>query len=96
MLDNNPNLEALQLSGCNDAVDDGVCGKIASLANLSMLDLSRAKQVTDEGLGHFENKKLPLQQLCVNGMTGISSVGLNFLIGSCTETLFDLEAAYLD
>lgn len=52
--------------------------------------------MTDEGLMHFEKKTLPLTSLFVNGLTGITSVGLNILIGSCFDTLVELEAALME
>lgn len=47
-------------------------------STLIFLDISFAKQVTDEGLAHFEDKVFPnFNSLCINGVTGITSVGLN-------------------
>jgi hypothetical protein len=39
---------------------------------------------------------MKIVSLFVNGLSNISSVGLNFIIGSCVETLVELEAALMD
>ena len=45
--------------------------------------MSFATHVTDEGMNHFKGKELPIDTLVVNGMTGITSHGLNDLIATC-------------
>jgi hypothetical protein len=44
----------------------------------------------------FEGKKFDLVSIVVNGLPKITSVGLAQLLGSCTETLVELEAALMD
>jgi hypothetical protein len=68
---------------------------ISKMKDLYFLDISYAKQVTDEGLAHFADKNLPIEHLCVNGVANISSAGLANLIDCCTETLIELEASML-
>ena len=79
MIDQNKSLTHIQLSGCNNGIDNEVMSNIAKLdQTLVFLDISFAKQVTDEGLAHFEDKVFPnFNSLCINGVTGITSVGLN-------------------
>ena len=70
--------------------------RIASLEHgLSFLDISYAEFVTDEGLSHFKGKNLPITKLFVNGLIGISSVGLGDLISACQENLKVLEASLM-
>jgi hypothetical protein len=93
----NNKLEELQLSGCINGVDNIVMGEIAQLTKtLSFLDISYCNLVTDEGLKHFADKTYPLISLVVNGLDNISSPALSAMIGSCTETLVELEAALMD
>lgn len=74
LLKNNPLLEDLQLSGCHNAVNDLSMKMIGDLKELTFLDISFAKMLTDKGLGHF-NKKTDwgLQTLIINGCEGITS-----------------------
>ena len=73
-------------------------GNIATLGEtLVFLDISYAKNVTDEGIKHFEGKTFPhFNSLYINGVTGISGVGLNQWLRSFTLSLIDLEAACCD
>ena len=73
-------------------------GNIAKLdTTLVFLDISYAKNVDDEGLKHFEGKVFPcFNSLSINGVTGISSVGLKNWLKSFSETLLDLEMALCD
>ena len=98
MIDQNKYLTHIQLSGCSKAVDDEVMGNIAKLdTTLVFLDISYAKNVTDEGLKHFEGKTFPcFNSLSINGVTGITSIGLKGWLKSFSETLLDLEAALCD
>jgi hypothetical protein len=91
---NNQQLEDLQVSGCPNAVDDSALRMISSLGSLQFLDISYSKKVTDAGMAHFANKKLPLNTLVINSCLGISSNGANTLISACSETLIDFEAAF--
>jgi hypothetical protein len=47
------------------------------------------------GMANFTGKTLPLNGIVVNGLYNISSLGLSQLIGCCTNTLVDFEAAFL-
>lgn len=97
LVKNNPQLEDLQLSGCHNAVDDVVMHKISSLNQLTFLDISYAKQLTDNGLICFKDKQSwGLQTLIINGVSGISSQGLGMLIQSCSPTLQEFEGSCLD
>ena len=64
--------------------------------NLEFIDVSYAKKITDVGLVHFASRTLPLTTLIVNGCNGITHAGLNAILNSCSKTLLDLEAAFLD
>lgn len=44
----------------------------------------------------FKGKELPIDTLIVNGMTSITSMGLNELLLSCFHTLRILEAAFMN
>ena len=64
---------------------------------LVFLDISYAKNVTDEGLKAFEGKVFPcFNSLNINGVTGITSIGLKNWLKSFSETLLDLEMALCD
>ena len=61
------------------------------------LDISYSKNVTDEGISHFENRHFPkFNSLSINGCTGITSKGLNLWLKSFAGTLLDLECALCD
>ena len=70
--------------------------RIATFENLTFLDISFAKNVTDEGLLHFRDKSLPISKLFVSGLTSISAIGLNDLIGCCKDSLRILEASLMN
>jgi hypothetical protein len=55
--------------------------------NLEFLDLSYAKMVTDEGLKSFSGKNFPITHLCLNGLSGVSGLGLQYPISACKDTL---------
>jgi hypothetical protein len=84
------------VSGCTHAVDDTSIRLISNLKDLKFLDFSFCKKVTDAGLVHFEEKKLPIQTLCLSGATGLGANGITAILNCCTATLVDFEAAYLD
>ena len=88
----------MQLSGCNNGVDDSVLALIAShlTGTLNFLDISYCKTITDEGLAHFSEKTYPLDSLVVNGCNGISGQGLKLMLNSFKDTLLELEAAFND
>jgi len=50
---------------------------------LTFLDISYAIKVTDEGMAHFKEKILPISKLFVNGLTGITHVGMTDLLHAC-------------
>jgi len=66
------------------------------MEQLTFLDVSFAKKITDAGLVHFSEKKLPLNALVLSGCSGISSAGLTAILKCCTSTLVDFEACYLN
>ena len=86
-LDTNPNLEYLQLSGCNLAVDNSVMKNIAKLQNLTFLDLSYCKNFDDDGIKAFEGNTYPIETLIINGCSGVSGPGLKMWVASCKKTL---------
>jgi len=47
------NLEQIQLSGCNNAVDDTAMKMISHQSKLEFIDISYCKKVTDSGLLDF-------------------------------------------
>ena len=98
LIDHNRNLSHVQLSGCNNGVDDSVLGLIAThlVNSLNFLDISYCKEITDEGLAHFSEKTYPLDSLIINGCNGISGAGLKQMLHSFKDTLLDLEAALND
>ena len=84
LLSNNKNsLQQLQCSNTSGAITDNVIDLLVQVPNLTFLDISYSKQVTDDGMACFKDKTLPIKKLFVNGMTGISAVGLTELINSC-------------
>jgi len=96
MVEKNPKLEEIQLSGCFNAVDDQLLMHIAGLhKTLTFLDISYATKVTDEGLKHFEAHQYELYSLIMNDLKKITSVGLSIMVGCCADTLLELEAALL-
>lgn len=78
------------------ALDDTSVRLLSNMKNLTFLDISYAKRVTDQGLVHFSDKKLPLETLIINGLSSISIAGLSAMLNCCTNSLLDLEAAFLD
>ena len=69
---------------------------ISNAPELKFLDVSFAKKVTDAGLVHFSEKKLPISCLVISGCSGISSAGITAMLKCCTDTLVDFEACFLD
>ena len=61
------------MSGCPNAVDDAALKLISGLNSLQFLDISYSKRVTDVGMAHFANKKIPINTLVINSCHGISS-----------------------
>jgi hypothetical protein len=56
---------------------------MSGLANLEFLDISYCKQVTDQGLVHFSDKKLPITSLVINGVQSVTSAGVAALLNCC-------------
>lgn len=52
--------------------------------------------VTDEGLKGFEGKKFPITHLCLNGLSSVTGVGLQYPIAACKDTLQIYEGALMD
>lgn len=50
---------------------------ISKLKDISFLDISYCKKITDAGMASFSGLVLPLTGIVVNGVTGISSLGLS-------------------
>lgn len=98
LIDNNKKLTHLQLSGCNNAVDDSVMTNIAKCLceTLELLDVSFCKKITDEGLAAFTGKTMPLDSLMINGCNGISGPGVKQFLHSFKDTLLDFEASLND
>jgi len=98
MVEKNPQLSYLQLSGCTEGVNDEVLDMIANrlTTTLNFLDISYCKRVTDEGLAHFNNKEIPLESLFINGVNGISGSAVKQMLHSVKDNLLDFEAALND
>ncbi len=98
LIDNNRKLTHLQLSGCNNAVDDSVMANIAKCLceTLELFDVSYCKKITDEGLAAFTGKTMPLDSLMINGCNGISGPGVKQFLHSFKDTLIDFEASLND
>jgi len=92
----NPSLTDIQASGCNLAIDDTSIRLISGLKGLTFLDISFCKKVTDQGFIHFQDKKLNIVTLVISGCSRVTNNGINAILSSCTDTLADFEAAYLD
>lgn len=85
MVKGNPNLEELQLSGCVNAIDDLAMKFIAESKQLTFLDVSYSKKLTDQGLMHFvggENTA-KLQSLIMNGCSNVTSAGMIQVLSAC-------------
>lgn len=96
MKNNGATLERFSASGCIDAITDNSVTEIANLGHyeeneksddvfvpsdkLNFLDISYAKQLTDEGLNAFKDKTIPLTHLCVNGLSMVTGAGLQWPI----------------
>jgi Leucine-rich repeat (LRR) protein len=53
---NNANLEYLQLSGCFQAIDDSSLRLISKLPNLTFMDISHSRSLTDKALEVYKDK----------------------------------------
>ena len=60
------------------------------------MDISFAKQVSDDGLQFFKNKNLPIKKLFINGLVKASNAGLTDILMACRPTLKILEAGFMD
>lgn len=52
--------------------------------------------VTDEGLKAFEGKQFPITHLCLNGLSSVTGVGLQYPILACKGSLQIYEGALMD
>ena len=96
LLKKNKGLELVQLSGCTNGVDDQAMHLFSKLEDLELLDISYCKKVSDAGTPPFGQVQLPITQLALNGVNGLSSAGVNNILTSCSGTLVDLELANMD
>lgn len=94
----NESLRRLQASNCQLALVDETVSLIANNASnkLEFLDISYGKMVTDEGLKAFEGKSLPINHLCLNGLSSVTGQGLAHPISACSSTLEIYEGALMD
>ena len=85
MVRGNPNLEELQLSGCINAIDDVAMRLIAQSNNLTFLDISYSKKLTDQGLMHFDGSEntAKLSSLIMNGCPSVTSAGMIQILSAC-------------
>lgn len=93
---NKDTLQQLQASNMPKAITNSIVDLISQASNLNFLDISHAKQVTDEGLLGFKERKMGIKKLFVNGLTAITAAGLTEVINSCKGSLRILEAALMD
>jgi hypothetical protein len=63
---------------------------------LNFLDISFAKQISDDGLQFFKNKQLPIRKLFINGLIKASNAGLTDIVIACRPHLKILEAGFMD
>jgi hypothetical protein len=97
MLQNNKaTLQQIQCSNIPHAVTNNIMDLVAWTPNLTFLDISYAKTLTDDGLHHFKDRILPIKKLFINGLTGITSTGVIEMLSSCQSSLKILEAALMD
>lgn len=90
-------LEDLQVSNCQDAIEDDIFVELVNCAKLSFLDISYNKRVTDEGLKAFDGKKFPITHLFMNGMgPQVTGQGLCFPIQACKDHLLVYQGALMD
>lgn len=83
LIDNNKQLRQIQMANIPQAVTDEVVVRIAHLESVTFLDISFASQVTDHSLASFKDKEHPITKLFINGLTGVSAVGVTDLINCC-------------
>jgi hypothetical protein len=69
---------------------------LSEIQHLNFLDISFAKQITDDGLQFFKNKQLPIRKLFINGLERATNAGLIDIILSCRPHLKILEAGFMD
>ena len=86
----------MQCSGTPNAITDNIIDLIAWTPNLTFLDISFAKNVTDDGMHHFKDRTLPIKKLFINGLTSLSALGLSEILQACQKSVRILEAAFLD
>lgn len=85
MVRGNPNLEELQLSGCINAIDDVAMRFISQSKNLTFLDISYSKKLTDQGLMYFDGSEntAKLSSLIMNGCPSVTSAGMTQILSAC-------------
>jgi len=95
---NGATLERFSASSCFDAITDKSVTELANSGNdrLQFLDISYAKQLTDEGLNAFKDKIFPLTHLCVNGLSMVTGAGLQWPIWAAQHTLVCYHGALMD
>ena len=95
---NGATLERFSASSCIDAITDKSVTELANSENdrLQFLDISYAKNLTDEGLNAFKDKTLPLTHLCVNGLSMVTGAGLQWPILAAQHTLVCYHGALMD
>lgn len=97
LLSNNKStLQQIQASNTPSAVTNEVMDLLAWTPNLTFLDISHARHLTDEGAHYFKERALPIKKLFVNGLTSLTGSGLADMIQACTATLRIFEGGYMD
>ena len=86
-------LRILKAAFCKYCINDKTLKYISSLDNLSVLDISYCSNVTDEGLIHFNTSKSILNELYLNGLENISSIGVTSIMNKSLKKLIVLEIA---
>lgn len=93
-----PILRKFEAQNCQLAITDNWLKTLTSMETniIEHLDVSFSKLVTDEGLLHFEGKKFGFKVLRIQGMIGVTGLGLYHLVWSCKETLEVIQAGLMD
>jgi len=84
-------LKILKAAFCKLCINDKTLKYISSLDNLSVLDVSYCLNVTDEGLMNFNSSKSIFNELYLNGLDNISSVGATAIMSKSLKKLIVLE-----
>lgn len=95
--ENCPNLKTLKAAYCLLIINDSTLKSITSnCKQLSSLDISYCKDLTDEGLDALAQSKQSYQELLINGLGNISSIGVIGILRNSYDTLKILEMALMD